>query len=79
MIIMAVCYILIFHQVRTTRLSLEEYGVVAYHIKKRERNFSMMLIIIFSKYTRLMTFQYKFSILLKLHILHLSGPPNELE
>ena len=53
MIIMATCYILIFHQVRTTRLSLEEYGVVAYHIKKRERNFSRMLITIFSKYVRL--------------------------
>ena len=50
MIIMATCYILIFHQVRTTRLCLEEYGVVAYHIKKRERNFSRMLITIFSKY-----------------------------
>jgi len=49
-IIMAICYILIFYQLRTKRISLEEWGLVAYHIKKRERNFTKMLISIFSSY-----------------------------
>ena len=36
-------------QLRTSRLSLEECGIVAFHIRKREQSFTKMLISIFSR------------------------------
>ena len=36
-------------QLRTSRLSMEEWGVVAFHMKKREQNFTRTLFAIFTR------------------------------
>ena len=43
-------------QLRTSRNTLEECGVVAFQIKKREQNFSKMLTYIFARYLAIKVF-----------------------
>jgi len=47
LLVMAVSYSLIFYQMRSSRLLLEECGVLAFNVQKREQNFSRMLCYIF--------------------------------
>lgn len=49
-LVMGVCYSLIYYQMRISQISLEDNGVVAFNIQKRNRNFTKMLSFIFFSY-----------------------------
>jgi len=46
-LIMGICYSLIYYQMRISQISLEDNGVVAFNIQRRNRNFTKMLSFIF--------------------------------
>ena len=60
-----------YFQLRTSRNTLEECGVVAFQIKKREQNFTRMLTYIFARWLVLITFSW-IKLLFQLFLMHFS-------
>ena len=60
-----------YFQLRNSRNTLEECGVVAFQIKKREQNFTRMLTYIFARWLVLITFSW-IKLLFQLFLMHFS-------